>query len=114
MKEARRGREKEKCDEITGILNQLRYQEMCLRKIIDSIALQIFKYDLSQLRRLCSRQELIDITDSNLESVISFVDWYLNDNPNAFVLISDLTSFIQVGDVVIFMPKEKIISNINE
>lgn len=109
LKEARRGREKEKCNEITNVLNQLKYQEMCLRKIMDSIAWQILGYDLSQLRRLYYGQELIDITDSNLESELSFVDEYLKDNPDSFVLISDLTSFIQIGDVVIFKPREKVI-----
>ena len=78
LKEARRGREKEKCNEITNVLNQLKYQEMCLRKIMDSIAWQILGYDLSQLRRLYYGQELIDITDSNLESEVSFVDEYLD------------------------------------
>lgn len=109
LKKARQEREKEKCDEITDILNQLKYQEMCLRKIIDSITWQIFNYDLSQLRRLYYGQELIDITDSNLESEISFVDWYLEKNPDSFVLINDLTSFIQVGDAIIFIPREKTI-----
>ncbi len=50
--------------------------------------------------------ELIDITDSNLDSELYYIDEYVKENPEGFVLISDLTSFIQVGDIVTFTPQK--------
>lgn len=102
MSQVRCRHEKDKEQEVKQSLNNVRYQERVLRKIIDSLAWQIFNYDLTTLRRLYYGQELIDITDSNLESEISFTKNYVRDNPEAFVLISDLTSFIQIGDIVTF------------
>lgn len=81
-------------------MDKIKYQEMVVRKAMDSIAWQILKYDLTVMRRLYQGHELIDITDSNLESELRYIDKYLEENPTGFVLISDLTSFVQVGDVV--------------
>lgn len=92
--------EKDKEQEIKQSLNNVKYQERVLRKVMDSIAGQIFNYDLTTLRRLYYGQELIDITDSNLNSEISFIKNYVRDNSYVFALISDLTSFIQIGDII--------------
>lgn len=108
LKDARRERDKGKCDEITKSLNQAVYQEMVVRKVMDSIAWQLFGQDLTTMRRLYYGQELIDITDSNLDSELAFVENYMKENPGSFVLISDLTSFIQIGDVVIVSPDKGI------
>lgn len=77
-----------------------------MRKSMDSIAWQLFNYDITVMRRLYYGQELIDITDSNLDSELYYIDEYVKENPEGFVLISDLTSFIQVGDIVTFTPQK--------
>lgn len=104
LKQARRERNKDKEKEIKNKLGKVQYQEILIRRMMDSIAWQIFHYDLSVMRRLYYGQELIDITDSNIESEIEYVDRFIESNPGGFVLISDLTSFIQIGDVISIAP----------
>jgi hypothetical protein len=106
LKQARRDRDKNKINEISNLMKKVKYQEMVVRKSMDSIAWQLFSYDITAMRRLYCGQELIDITDSNLDSELYYIDEYLKQNPEGFVLISDLTSFIQVGDVVSFTPQK--------
>lgn len=100
LADARRQHNKKPSQEVLDSLNYAKYQERVLRKVMDGIAWQVFHYDLSTLRRLYCGQEPVDITNSNLDSEIRFIEQYIGDNPDGFVLISDLTSFIQVGDVV--------------
>lgn len=106
LADARRQHNKELSQEFLDLLNQVKFQEHVLRKVMDGIAWQIFHYDLSTLRRLYCGQEPIDITNSNLNSEIRFIKQYVQDNPDGFVLISDLTSFVQVGDVVAISKKD--------
>lgn len=106
LKQARKEHNKKRAQEIDASLRTVKYQEMVVRKSVDSIAWQLFAYDITIMRRVYYGQELIDITDSNLESEQFYIERYIEENPEAFVLISDLTSFIQVGDVVTFTPRE--------
>lgn len=115
LKRARQEKNKERIDEIEKLINRIIYQEMVIRKVMDSIVWQIFNQDLSVLRRFYYGQELIDITDSNLESELKCVESYSKRDDGCFVLISDMTSFVQIGDVVIFTPgKEIIIGELKE
>ena len=104
LKVARRNRLKEKISEIGNLIEENKYQEMVLRKVMDAIAWQLFHNDISVLKRFYGGEELIDITDSNLESELLIIDKFLEEDPYCFVLISDLTTFIQVGDLVVFRP----------
>lgn len=106
LKQARRDKDKKKTEDITELIKKTKYQEMVVRKAMDSIAWQLFGYELAVMRRLYYGHEVIDITDSNLESELRYIDWYIKENPDGFVLISDLTSFIQIGDVVEFSPQK--------
>lgn len=108
LKEGRRNRDKEKCSKLENLIRHITYQELVLRKVMDSVAWQIFDKDLSILRRLYHGQELIDITDSNLDSELQYIEKKLEEDSECFVLISDLTSFIQVGDVVTYSPQNGI------
>lgn len=104
LKDARRNKLKEEIAKISNLIEENKYQEMVFRKVMDAIAWQLFHYDLSILKRLYGGEELIDITDSNLESELFAVDRFLEEDPYCFVLISDLTTFIQVGDLIVFRP----------
>ena len=108
LKQARRDMDKDRVNIIGDLLKKEKYQEMVVRKSMDSIAWQLFSHDITVMRRLYHGQELIDITDSNLDSELYYIDRYVKENPNGFVLISDLTSFIQVGDVVAFTPQKEL------
>ena len=98
--EARRNR-----DKIAEKISQAKrdtahYQECILRRIIDSIVWTLCGFDLSTIRRLYMEQEPIDITDSNLDSELSFLESYKQSHPAGFVLISDLSMIVQIGDVI--------------
>lgn len=100
LKDARRERQKEEAHKIDLTLRKAKYQERVLRKLMDAIAWQLFNYDLSTMRRLYCGEPPIDITNSNLDSELAFVKHYIENHSGGFALISDLTSFIQIGDVV--------------
>lgn len=106
LKQARRDKDKDKATVIGNLMQKVKYQEMVVRKSMDSIAWQLFSYDLTVMRRLYNGQELIDITDSNLDSELHYINEYIKENSDGFVLISDLTSFVQVGDIVAFAPQK--------
>ena len=91
LKQARRDKDKEKIQSINEQIKITRYREMVVRKAMDAIAWQLFQYDLTTMRRLYYGQELIDITDSNLDSELSYVDLCLKEHPDCFVLTA-LTS----------------------
>lgn len=98
--DANRNKDKELAIALKNKLKTLCYRERILRKVIDSIAWQMFHYDLSTMRQLYCGNEPIDITDSNFASEITYIEHFKVDHPNGFALISDLSSFIQIGDIV--------------
>ena len=106
LKQARRQNEQERASVFLEAVKKAEYQEHVLRKVMDSIAWQIFHSDLTIMRRLYCGNELIDITDSNIESEITFTEAYQQDHPEGFALINDLTSFVQIGDIVSFCKTE--------
>lgn len=90
------------------LLNKLKYQECVFRKVIDSIAFILLRYELSDARRLYCGEEPIDITDSNLQSCIKYSQEIYQKDPMTFALISDLSSFIQAGDILQYRYGEKV------
>ena len=107
LKIARGQRIKEDIESIEYKIKRLEFQENVLRKIMDAIAWQIFGYDLSVMRRLYCGNPTVDITNSNLESELFFIENCKKNYSNTFVLINDLTSFIQIGDVVMLNDNNK-------
>lgn len=100
LKDANRAKDKEIKEECLSILEKLKFQELAFRKIMDSIAWTLLGFDMSDVRRLYGGEELIDITDSNIESCIQYSEDVFSRNPLEFALISDLTSFVQAGDIL--------------
>ena len=108
LAEARRQHNKDQVSLLLDTQRKAKYQECVVRKCMDAIAWQLFNYELSTLRRLFCNEEPIDITDSNIESEITYISGFQQRSPEGFALISDLTSFVQVGDIVTLTPKEGI------
>lgn len=106
LTEARRQRNKDQSTLLLSELRKAEYQECVVRKSMDAIAWQLFNYELSTLRRLFCNEEPIDITDSNIESEMAFLSQFQHSSPTGFALISDLTSFVQIGDIVTRIPNE--------
>ncbi len=94
--------EKNKNDLIT-----ITYQEKVLRSIADTIAWKMIGRDITTARRLYAGEEVIDITNSNIESCIRSVNAIMQEDSANMALISDLTSFIQVGDILSYNYKQK-------
>lgn len=108
IKEANRNRDKDQVAQLSTKIRMLNYQEFTFRKVIDSIAWQFVDLDISSIRHLYLGHTAIDITDSNIESCIRAAERLSNESHNSFALISDLSSFIQVGDLLLMNPDEGI------
>lgn len=95
-------------DEILSIFkneHNLSYsKELLLRSIADSIAWTFFGHELYIARLYYQEKKQPDLQNCNLDSVIQVAKNYIEAHPDAMPLISDLTSFLQVGDLLISSP----------
>ncbi len=67
--------------------------------IADAIAWQLFRSQLAYAKRFFMCQNPPSLRESNIESVLIAVEQCHSNEPDSIALISDLTSFIQVGDI---------------
>jgi hypothetical protein len=74
------------------------------RGIADSIAWQFIGNQLCHARALYKEQIPPSLKESNFESVLAACDRIIDDHPNAVPLITDLTSFVQLGDILASIP----------
>lgn len=74
------------------------------RSIADSIAWQFLGNQLCHARVLYKEQKPPSLKHSNFESVLVACNKIVEDHPDSVPLISDLTSFIQVGDILASIP----------
>jgi hypothetical protein len=76
-----------------------------LRIFMDFIAWQFLGGQYYQVRRFCDMRKKENlrptISKSNIESVKSVVEYYHSLSPLNFALISDLTSFVDIGDILL-------------
>lgn len=104
IKNARRSRNK---DDERALLREemtLDYREAIIRKLADSIAWQLIggRKDIAQY--LYIRESPPSIDQSNFESVKEEVDRLNQSDSTTFALVSDLTSFVQIGDILAWGP----------
>ncbi|HGY4376384.1 TPA: hypothetical protein ACX131_003872 [Citrobacter freundii] len=67
--------------------------------IADAIAWQLLRSELAYAKRFFMCQKPPSLRESNIDSVLIAVEQCHNTEPDSIALISDLTSFIQVGDI---------------
>jgi len=67
--------------------------------IADAIGWQLFKNELAYVKRFFMAQPPPTLQEANIESVLIVVEQCHAQNPDSIALISDLTTFIQVGDI---------------
>jgi hypothetical protein len=79
-------------------------KELALRKVVDGIAWQMIGNQLYIARRLYRGQEPPNLHHSNFTSVQMAADHVQGTDFSRFALISDLTTFVQVGDLLIKEP----------
>ncbi|WP_429096971.1 hypothetical protein [Aeromonas media] len=106
-------------DEIISIIqgeDKLAFSKLLLlRGIADAIAWQLLGSQLAYARRFYKSKPQPSLYNSNFESVVLAVKELAKQTPDAAILISDLTSFIQVGDLLICDPEKGItISEVKE
>lgn len=90
-------------------------ETILFRGVADSIAWQLLGNQLCHARRLYKEQVPPDLKHSNFESVVMAADHLVRKHPDAMPLISDLTSFVQVGDILASIPGQgMIISEVKE
>ena len=79
-------------------------EEVLFRGIADSIAWQMINGQLCYARRLFKSKQPPSFTDSSFESVVAAARIMREEDPSAMPLISDLTSMVQVGDLLVASP----------
>lgn len=82
-------------------LKVIEYKESVLRKIADTIAWQLLGFDRTIIRRLYSFTSQVEIFNSNLKHDLKVVEEIFNSDKTTFPLVNDITSFIQVGDLLV-------------
>ncbi|QHB72499.1 hypothetical protein [Stenotrophomonas sp. 364] len=73
---------------------------LLFRGIMDSIAWAMIGGQLCYARRLYRGQKQPSLANSNFQSLVAFAEQMREREPGSMPLLSDLTSFIQVGDVM--------------
>lgn len=100
LKEARRARNKAEEQQVLESLNSLDQQEAIVRKLMDGIAWQLIHHQLHVARRLWLGSRPPSLYEPNLEVVLAHAVAMNKANPASFALLSDVTSFVQIGDIV--------------
>lgn len=101
-KEAKKKKDKTLQQELSLEIKLNEYKIKVLRHFADFIAWQILKRDYYKARRFFSgNKSRPDLLNSNLDSVLNAVEHYHNEDDKNFALISDLTTFIDIGDILL-------------
>lgn len=105
-KEAKKIRDKDLIEKTSVEINLNEHKIKILRHFADFIAWQILKKDYYKARRFYSgNSSRPDLLNSNLKSVLKAVEHFHNQDDKNFALISDLTTFIDIGDILLLSDK---------
>lgn len=101
IKEANKAKDKELKEKLSWTASQLEFDIQILRHFADFIVWQIIGGHHFKARALYSgNRSRPDLLNTNLESVLLSVEQFHLMNPASFALITDLTSFVDVGDII--------------
>lgn len=99
---ARTSKDKKVLNTIINEQNKIDFKIKILRHFADFIAWQVLGGHYYKARRFYSgKKERPDLLNTNLESVVKIVDIFHRNDEKDFALITDLTSFIDVGDILL-------------
>lgn len=79
-------------------------EEALYRMAMDTIAWQMLEKQLCYARRFFREQRQPSLNHSNLESVVITARGLREQKPDSMPLITDLTTFVQIGDIIHFDP----------
>ncbi len=74
------------------------------RTAMDSIAWQLLQKQLCFARRVYRDQVQPSVQHSNLRSVVTAANWMREQSPSSMPLLTDLTTFVQIGDIISLDP----------
>ncbi len=77
-----------------------RYRELLLRKVADAIAFTITGNSMHIIKRLCFHDRIPQLQMENLDRYLSEANRINAENRDKFTLLSDLTTFIHVADLI--------------
>lgn len=75
-------------------------EEALYRMAMDTIAWQMLQGQLCFARRVYRDQKQPSFNHSNLQSVVKAAQHLREQNPDSMPLITDLTTFVQIGDII--------------
>lgn len=79
-------------------------EEALYRTAMDTIAWQMLQKQLCFARRLYRDKKQPSLANSNLQSVVEAARYVKDQQPDSMPLISDLTTFVQIGDILAMDP----------
>jgi hypothetical protein len=101
-KEARVKKDKDAIAQTEQVLAIVEHRSFIIRHFADFIAWQIFKGHYYQARSFYSgKRERPSLLNCNLDSVLRAAEHFHKESETAFALITDLTSFIDIGDLLV-------------
>ncbi|KPK80434.1 MAG: hypothetical protein AMS25_09085 [Gemmatimonas sp. SM23_52] len=77
------------------------HRELLYRKAMDSVAWQILSLQLYAARRFYAGRDQPTLAHSNFEAVKLAATQIAENHPQTFALINDLTTFVQIGDLLV-------------
>lgn len=100
LKKANIEKDKVKRKRILEKLKFISYKEKVFRKLVDTIAWQMLGMKDHFVKRLYNHLPIHSINNLN-PSEKEYIDKFNRENLNSFALLADLTTFMQIGDILI-------------
>ena len=98
-KEARKNRDKSRANPLAIAIKNLNHQEAILRMVADSMVWTMFRMERSKVRWLWTAGPRVPITSIGPQTS-AFVD-DINGSPDSVALMTDITSLVGIGDVLV-------------
>lgn len=102
-KEHHRNKDKEKKEKCIDEINLKKFEILILRRCIDSIIWSILDEEHSSLRRLPINAGNDNLSEDNIIDSMVAAD-LINQDKHAVAIVSDMSTFVHVGDLVTFNP----------
>lgn len=94
-------RDKQKVDEAKIKIKKIEFKIKVYKKIADTIAWQLFYTQIYVARKLnAGKENAVYLSESNIQHAIEVVNELHANLPDSFALITDITSFIGIGDIL--------------
>jgi len=101
LEQARKKGSKKEREEARAQQKSLQHKEAIVRRLADAIAWQMIDHALWFARRINTDDPPPSISSSNLETHLAAANHLMQDSPTTFALLTDLTSFIRLGDLLV-------------